>query len=186
MYNPPMRSRIVRTLLVVLLLSLPAPDVPAEVRHAAPDGFLLHHTFQVKESPESVYKAIGRVDRWWSHSWSNDSSNLTLELRAGGCFCETWPEGSAEHARVVRAIPNETVVLHGALGPLQEMAVAGVLVFQLKPAGGETVLIVTYRVSGDAAHGLDKLAPVVDKVIGEQASRLARYAETGPHFPTLP
>lgn len=181
-----MRSRIVRTLLVVLLLSLPAPDVPAEVRQAAPDGFLLHHTFEVKAPPEAVYQAIGRVGRWWSHSWSGDSNNLTLELRAGGCFCETWPQGSAEHARVVRAIRNETVVLHGAFGPLQEMAVSGVLVFQLKPAGEATQLTVTYRVSGDQAHALDRLAPAVDKVIGEQASRLARYAETGSPLATLP
>jgi hypothetical protein len=37
----------------------------------------------------------------------------------------------------------------------------------------------TYRVSGPSDAGLDKLAPVVDRVIGEQYKRLKSLAETG-------
>jgi hypothetical protein len=35
------------------------------------------------------------------------------------------------------------------------------------------------RISGDPTHNLIALAPVVDKVLGEQARRLLRFAETG-------
>jgi hypothetical protein len=174
-----MNASRARTLLAALLLMGCPTALQSEVRQAAPDGFLSHHASAVKVAPDAIYQGIGRVDRWWSHSWSGNPANLALDLRAGGCFCETWQDGSAEHARVVRAIRGESLVLHGALGPLQEMGVSGVLTFQLEPAGAGTLLTVTYRVSGDTAHGLDKLASIVDKVIGEQTLRLVRYGETG-------
>jgi hypothetical protein len=75
---------------------------------------------------------------------------------------------------------NELVRLNGALGPLQELAVTGGLTFAIKADGPTaTELTVTYRVSGDARHGLDKIATVVDGVIGLQARRLKAFAETG-------
>ena len=59
----------------------------------------------------------------------------------------------------------------------------GVLSFSLEPPGAAqpavTDLLVTYRVSGDASHGLTSLAAPVDRVIGEQAARLVRFVETG-------
>jgi hypothetical protein len=66
-----------------------------------------------------------------------------------------------------------------ALGPLQGKAVTGVLTFQLKPEQESTLLTLSYRVNGSAASALDKDAPVVDKVLGEQFARLARYIEKG-------
>ena len=44
---------------------------------------------------------------------------------------------------------------------------------------GATWLRVTYRVAGAPEAGLDKLAPAVDQVIGEQVRRLKAFIETG-------
>jgi len=66
-----------------------------------------------------------------------------------------------------------------ALGPLQSKAVMGVLTFQLVPDGNATMLTLTYRVNGASGSALDKDAPAVDRVLGEQFARLTRLVETG-------
>jgi hypothetical protein len=55
-------------------------------------------------------------------------------------------------------------------------AVTGVLDMQISPSGSGSSLLVTYRASGFAANNADKLAPVVDQVIGEQVRRLGEAA----------
>ncbi|MGH8244442.1 MAG: ATPase, partial [Steroidobacteraceae bacterium] len=67
-----------------------------------------------------------------------------------------------------------------ALGPLQEMAVAGVITVEMDEKDGATVMVVTHRVSGDASHKLDQLAPIVDQVNGVQFGNLAEAAAGGP------
>jgi hypothetical protein len=41
----------------------------------------------------------------------------------------------------------------------------------------------TYVVNGSSASALDKSAPAVDDVLGEQFARLARFIETGRAAP---
>lgn len=62
------------------------------------------------------------------------------------------------HGRVIRWERDRLLVIDAALGPLQALAVNGVLTFALEPAGTGTKLTVTYRVSGDPSAALDKLA----------------------------
>jgi uncharacterized protein YndB with AHSA1/START domain len=173
--------------LVAVLVSLPAA---AEVKQSAPDAFLVAHELQVGAAPSAVFAALGQVGRWWSpqHSWSGSPANMSLELAAGGCFCERWGEGGAEHARVLFVVRDRELRLRGALGPLQGMGLDGVLSFALAPAaeGKATRLAVTYRVTGDSLHGLAPLAPVVDGVVGEQVGRLKAFVETGSPEPAAP
>ena len=170
---------------LLLLTATVAPPAHAETSGVTPSGFLVTHRLEVKASPQRVFDALGRIGRWWNveHSYSGQGANLTLDLKAGGCFCERWAGGSVLHAQVVFVDrTHHAVRLLGALGPLQERAVQGVLTFAAAPAaGGKTMLTVTYRVTGPADVGLDKSAAAVDGVIGEAAKRLASFVESGKH-----
>jgi hypothetical protein len=108
---------------------------------------------------------------------------MSLDATAGGCWCEQWAAGaltaSAMHGRVLLALPGSALRLQAWLGPLQEQPVAGVLTFGTARRDGATRLRVTYRVAGAPDAGLDKLAPAVDGVIGEQVRRLKSFIETG-------
>jgi len=127
-----------------------------------------------------VYAALGRIDRWWNpeHTYSGQAANLSLDLRAGGCFCERWGGGSEiEHARVLFVGKDTVLRLEGGLGPLQDLAVQGVLTIGLKPVEGGAELTWTYRVAGAPDAALDQWAQPVDGVLAEQLRRLVARAE---------
>ncbi|HEY6513055.1 MAG TPA: hypothetical protein VI032_13805, partial [Burkholderiaceae bacterium] len=128
------------------------------------------------------WQALLQLPRWWSgaHTYSGDAANLSLDAQAGGCWCERWGDGnSAQHGQVMLVQPGRTLRVSASLGPLQELAVNGVLTFTIAMQETKTILRVTYRVSGAPDAGLDKLAPAVDQVIGHQFKRLKSLAETG-------
>ena len=172
-------SRCSLALLLILIATTLAAR--AEVKNAASDGFLVSYAQRVDAPPARVYAALAMIDRWWDgeHSYSGSAANLSLQTQAGACFCERWAEGTVEHGRVVLAIRDRTLRLQTALGPLQGRAVTGVLTFELKPDETGTQLAMTYLVNGTGASALDKSAPAVDRVLGEQFARLARFVETG-------
>ena len=153
----------------------------AATSDVSPAGFLVTVRRETAASPAQLWAALGRVDQWWNgrHSYSGQAANLSLQLQAGGCFCERWERSSTEHARVVNAIEHRLLRLVGALGPLQPLAVEAVLSFAIAEKDGRTTLEVSYRVAGQGAAGLDRLAAPVDGVIAEQARRLVSFVETG-------
>jgi uncharacterized protein YndB with AHSA1/START domain len=154
----------------------------AEVKAMTPQGFEVVETATVKAPPDKVYAAIGRVQDWWNseHTFSGSAANLSLEPKPGGCFCEKLPGGGVEHLRVVFVKPNATLRLRGALGPLQGEGVDGAMTFALVPDGaGGTKLSLGYIVGGYLRKGSEAWAPIVDKVVAEQFTRLVRYSETG-------
>jgi uncharacterized protein YndB with AHSA1/START domain len=152
----------------------------AEVRFAAADGMLIVHEYRIAAPAAKAWESLVHPERWWpeDHTWSGTRASLSLEAKAGACFCERWQGGSAEHGRVIMAQPWQLLRLRASLGPLQEMAVAGVLTIQLNELEGVTTATVSYRVSGDPAHKLDGLAPIVDQVIGAQFGEFAEDAVT--------
>jgi uncharacterized protein YndB with AHSA1/START domain len=164
------------------------------VKQSAADGFLIALSAPVKADAQTSWTAITQPQRWWSseHTWSGKASNLSLKAEAGGCYCERWTGGSAEHGRVTMALPNKLLRLDTALGPLQEFALKGVLSFWIKSGDdGATTLEVEYRVNGASGSGLDEFAPKVDEVLGEQFARLVRLLDSGnpeppPPAPKLP
>jgi hypothetical protein len=70
--------------------------------------------------------------------------------------------------------------ISGALGPLQEMATIGTMTWTIEPAkqGSGSTLTMTYAASGYAPGGMDKLADIVDTVLGQQVKLLKAYAES--------
>jgi hypothetical protein len=157
------------------------PVAQAETSEVNPSGFLVGLHQEVKADPHKVFLAIGQIGKWWNrqHTFSGNATNLSLDLVAGGCFCERWNDNSAQHAQVVFVKKDAMVRMVGSLGPLQEMALNGVLTFAIAAKDGKTILTVTYRVNGGEKSGLDELAAPVDGVLSEQMHRLATYAEGG-------
>lgn len=172
--------RALRRLALACLVAA-AGGAHAEVRAVAPDAFQILHTESVNAPPSAVYAAIGQIERWWdgSHTYSGSAANLSLAMQPGGCWCERWPAGAVEHARVVMTMRDQAVRFEGGLGPLQNLGVSATLTFLMQPETAGTTLIVGYRVNGSSQSGLDKLATPVDGVIGAAVQRLKRYVETG-------
>lgn len=165
-------------LLVSLGLAVSATAALAEVRQATPSSLVIEHSFQIAATPAEAWQALVHPERYWpkDHTWSGEAANLSLDPQAGGCFCERWADGSAEHARVVMAIPGRLLRLRGSLGPFQQMAVVGVLTVQLAAKNGGTEAVVSYRLSGDESHALDTMAKGVDPVIAQQFGGFAELA----------
>jgi hypothetical protein len=101
---------------------------------------------------------------------------MSLAPVAGGCFCEHWAEGSAEHGRVIMAVPGKLLRFRGALGPFQDMAVTGVMTVTLAPGESGTEAVVTYRVNGSTTQRLGEMAAVVDPVVRQQFAGFAALA----------
>ena len=158
----------------------------SEVRDTREGGFTIESTVMAEAAPAEVYRRLIKVAGWWDpkHTWSGSARNLKLEPKAGGCFCERLADGgSVQHARVIFAQPGKLLRLEGALGPLQDMAVAGVLTFSLAPDGPGTRITMTYRVAGVLTMDSAKLAPLVDQVMGIQLGRLRSFVSGAPAGP---
>ena len=150
----------------------------AEVKQASPDGVIFEHRFELSAAPAEAWAVLVHPERYWpnDHTWSGSAANMSLVPVAGGCFCEQWDGGSAEHGRVVMAIPGKLLRFRGSLGPFQEMAVTGIMTVTLSARDGGTTAVVTYRISGDASHKLDAFASIVDGVIRQQFAGFAALA----------
>jgi len=167
----------------ILLASASLGSVRAEVKSIAPSGFEVVYTVTIAAPPQRVYAALGEIGQWWSsaHTFSRDATNLSLDLKAGGCFCERLKDGgSVQHLSVVYAAPGEGLRLRGALGPLQMEGVDGTLAWALKPAEGGTKVTQSYVVGGYIRSGMDQWAPKVDRVLHEQLDRLTSFVEGKP------
>jgi hypothetical protein len=157
------------------------PLALAETSEVSPASFLVVLQQEIRAKPGEVYSDIGKVDKWWNkdHTWSGDAGNLSLQMTPGGCFCERWDSGAVVHGNVVGLRKDAQVRLQSSLGPLQDLAVTGILTFTMAPRGEGTLLKLTYRVNGGPNSGLDKWAKPVDGMLTDQLHRLASYAEKG-------
>jgi len=170
-----------RLLITAAALGL-ATAARAEIVDAQPNGFEVRREAVLSASADKVYAALAQPSQWWNkeHTWSGSAANLSLAPMAGGCFCEKLPNGgSVMHMTVVYAQPAQGLRLFGGLGPLQMSGATGHLGWALAEKDGKTSLTQTYDAGGYMKGGLDKIAPIVDQVLGEQFDRLKAYVETG-------
>lgn len=168
-----------RYLLLPAALALSSHPIEGEVVSATPSGFEVASEAVVQADAERVWAALAAPATWWNpaHSWSGVAANLSLDLKPGGCFCERWAGGAAEHMRVTYIQHAKTLRMAGALGPLQAHGLAGSMTITLEPAGAGTKLTLRYAVGGSFSGGLDRVAPAVDGVLAEQVGRLKAAAE---------
>jgi hypothetical protein len=167
-------------LLAVLLLSAPAS---AEVLSASEHGFEIQHSVNLVVPQAQTFAAFARVGEWWGkdHTYSGDSARITVQMRHGGCWCETLEGGGGiEHMRVTFLKPGEQVVFTGSLGPLLYEATSGVMHVKVDPIAGGSKITLNYRAAGFANGGGAKMAPLVDKVLADQMKRFRAYAAAAP------
>jgi len=170
-------------LISAAVLALAPNRAPADVVDSAGNGFVVKITVNIKAAPDEVYRRIVRnVGDWWNseHTFSGNSHNLKIEEKPMGCFCETLPNnGGIRHMEVIYLAPGKGLILNGGLGPLNSIAAAGNLTFQLSPDGGGTKLDVSYAVTGYLKAGMNTWATPVDNMLTEQITRLKNYIDRG-------
>ena len=76
--------------------------------------------------------------------------------------------GGVEHMHVAYVVPGERVVLTGALGPLLYEATTGVMDVKIERIAGGSRVTMNYRAAGFANGGGERMAPLVDQVLGQQ------------------
>ena len=173
---------------LMALVAAPVSMSQAEVVTQSPAGFVIKLSADTTATQNDAWKALITPNKWWSgeHTYTGDASNLWLDAQATGCFCEKLPKptdapaeqrmGSVEHMHVVYADPQRGVLrMVGGLGPLQGEALHGTLTITLKPIEGGTRIEWDYVVGGYMRMNPEQIAPLVDKVLGEQLTRLVGW-----------
>lgn len=166
---------------MALALGLGGGPAAAAVKDAAANGFTVENEQTVAVAPNAAWTALVEdIDLWWpkDHTWWGQDSRLSLQPRAGGCFCEIGRDGrrQALHMTVSFVDPGKTLRLLGGLGPLQGMGLHGALEFKLSAtADGGTRIVMTYRAGGYTPEDLSKFVAVVDRVQGLQLRGLGDY-----------
>ncbi|MGI8955307.1 MAG: ATPase [Chthoniobacterales bacterium] len=176
-----MKSILQAAAIVTTALSF-ATSVPAKVASQSANGFTVTHEADVAVDPRGAYDAFVSIGSWWSdaHSFSGAAKNISIEPKAGGCWCEALPNGgSVSHMSVVHANPGALLVFSGGLGPLQFMGVAGSMKVGFKAEGKGTHISVVYAVGGYDPDDFKEISKGVDAVLGEQMTRYAKFASTG-------
>jgi len=150
----------------ILLLFLPTfayADVISSDNH----GFQIVIERIVKIDKAVAYKQFLKIGEWWNadHTWFGKSENLSLDTKAGGCFCEK--EGAKEvlHMLITFVDPGNELKMVGGLGPLQMMGLSGGMSWKFEQINdSETKISHHYQVSGYTKGGLIELAKIVDNV----------------------
>lgn len=150
----------------------------AEIRDSAPNGFTIENSQVVPVDAMTAWNAlVNDVGSWWpkDHTWWGDASKLSIQPRAGGCFCELNGEQQAWHMTVTFVDPGRTLRMTGGLGPLQGMGISGALEWRFAKVEEGTKITLWYRAGGYTPDSLQNFVPVVDKVQGMQLGGLADY-----------
>jgi hypothetical protein len=166
--------------IVVIAISTAFESLPAqaEVKDASPSGFTVENSAVVPVDASTAWQAlVGSVDLWWpkEHTWWGRASRLSIDARAGGCFCEIAGERQVQHMQVVFVDPHKLLRMIGGLGPFQGMGLSGVLEWRMTAVDGGTRITLWYRAGGYTPDDLSKLAPAVDSVQAQQLGGLANY-----------
>ena len=168
--------------IICLVIALTAAPALAEITAKGETGFNLKISREVQTEPAVVYEQFLKISEWWikGHTWFGSSDNLSIEAKAGGCFCEIDGERQVHHMLVTFVDPGREIKMTGGLGPLQMMGVHGGMSWRFEASETGTQIILSYNVSGFAPGGLLDLAEVVDAVLTAQIEALTARIESRP------
>jgi hypothetical protein len=172
-----------RAALLPILVAISSAPAGAEVVDASAGGFTIRTAMDVSAVPRAVYLGlVVWIGSWWDseHTYTGDAKNMSIDPKAGGCWCERLPnDGGVEHMRIVWIDPEKTVRFVGGLGPLQALPAVGVMTWTFTPGREGTRVEMTYAVGGYAQGGFEPIAKTVDQVLAAQVQRLKRFIELG-------
>ena len=175
-----MKLRIITAAIAGLALSFTAN---AAVTSQSPSGFTVTYEADVTSTPQAAYDAFIKAGSWWnaaSHSYSGDGKNISIDVKPGGCWCETLKDGGfVRHMTVEHAMPGSRLVFSGGLGPLAYMGVAGHMIVSIEAKGTGAHVKLTYAVGGHDPKDFKDIAKGVDAVLTEAFKRYTNYASTG-------
>ena len=171
-----------RILLAGVTLGMFAVPLRAEVVDSSAHGFTVRSTVIVQGPPKQAYERFVReVGKWWdsNHTYTGESSNLSIDAQLGGSFSEKLPGGGfVEHMRVVYADPGKILRMVGGLGPLQELGAAGAMTISFAEIQTSTEVTMTYAVGGYMKQGLGSLAAIVNSVLALQLNRYKAHVDS--------
>ena len=172
-----------KPLLAAAVLALAAAGGNAAVLDSSAGGFTVKLSPHIAAPPAEVYrKFLRNVGDWWNsaHTFSGSARNLSFDEKPMGCFCEKLPDGGfVRHMEMIYLAPNKTILLSGALGPMQPLAATGTMRLQFSADGDGTKLEVTYSVAGYLPGGMNTFAAPADGMLTEQFTRFKNYVEHG-------
>lgn len=167
---------------ILAVVLLQAELASADVLDARTDGFTVSQSALISASRNDVYRAaVADIGEWWSdaHTMSGDASNMYIEARPQGCFCEALGDsGGVVHMTVSFVNPSVILRLSGGLGPLGLMGVYGNMTWEFDDSDDGTLVTWKYAVGGYLPQGLEQIAPAVDSVLTEQLNSLKRFIES--------
>ena len=166
----------------LIAISMMAAPASASVVSAGEHGFEVQSSVNLVVPTQDAYSAFGQIGQWWNneHTYSGDAKRMSLQVRPGGCLCESLDEGGGiEHMRVTFVQPGERVVLTGSLGPLLYEATTGVMDVKVERIAGGSRVTMNYRAAGFAKGGAAAMAPLVDQVLADQLKRYRVFAAGG-------
>ena len=168
------------------LLFAGALSARAAVVESNAAGFAVEETAHIAASPANVYAVLIHPENWWNseHTFSHDAKNLSIDPKAGGCFCETLPGGgSVAHLTVSMVIPGKAIQFRGAMGPFLSQGVEGSLTFTFAAKDGGTDLVLDNNVGGFIKGGMGKWPAAADAMLTDLVAHLKFYAENGKSMP---
>lgn len=161
------------TTFIILLLTLVIAK--AEVSEVSEQHFIVTINTSINAPSDQVYEQFVEIGEWWidSHTWFGDASAMTIEPKAGGCFCERNGEQQALHMTISQINPNKSIHMTGGLGPLSSLAVNGYMTWTFEATeDNSTSLKLNYRVTGFVNQKTEDWAKAVDGVLMQQVSNL--------------
>lgn len=149
-------------------------SVHAEVIEAAADHYVLKQEASSDLAPADMWNRLIDPASWWhpDHTYSGSSTNLSLDVEAGGLWREDWDGGSVTHGTVIFVNPGVQLRLDAPFGPLQPIGAKTIWTITIAPDGTGSKVTFDEISHGVPSTKLDELAPAVDFVKTEAIRRL--------------
>lgn len=149
-------------------------SVQAEVIEAAPDHYVLKQEASSDLAPADIWTRLIDPASWWhpDHTYSGSSTNLSLDVEAGGLWREDWNGGSVTHGTVIFVNPGVQLRLDAPFGPLQPIGAKTIWTITIAPDGTGSKVTFDEISHGVPSSKLGELAPAVDFVKTEAIRRL--------------